>query len=119
MDNIDYLCAYSSELEDITILLKNDGTQTLENTFLGCSNLKILALYGTIGRNITLPSRVLHEIWLENTIYGLKNYKGTDDEHKYTITAPTEVWDRLEAYSTAPDGGLWKEYVVNTLGWNI
>lgn len=53
-----------------------------------------------------------------STITALKNYAGTDQELTYTLTFPTEVWDRLEASGiTPPSESTWKDYVISK-GWN-
>ena len=52
-----------------------------------------------------------------NIINTLKNYAGTDQELTYTLTFPTEVWDRLEASGiTPPSESTWKDYVYSK-GW--
>lgn len=54
---------------------------------------------------------------MKNIISCLKNYNGTDDEFVHDLTFHESYWAALEADSTAPDGGTWREY-VGSLGWN-
>lgn len=55
----------------------------------------------------------------KNIINHLKNYKGTDKELTYKLTLHSTVWANLEASETASNGGTWKDYVVDVLGWQV
>lgn len=96
---------------------------TDENTkFTGAfdyaNSLESVTFEGVIGQNLTIRwSSKLSIASMKSIISCLKNYSGTDKEYTYTLTFSENMWARLEADSTAPDGNTWRDY-VNTLGWN-
>lgn len=101
------------------IIVSDDGTQTFPNTYLYLRQLREIRFQGAIGRSIGFQhSVVLSVASMKDIIAHLVNYAGTSDAGKYTITFPAECWERLEADSAAPDGGMWQNYVKN-LGWLV
>lgn len=73
---------------------------------------------GEIGRSINFSYSPLSVESMKNVIEHLVNYTGTEKELSYTVTFTEACWTKLEADSTAPNGGTWKEYVAS-LGWNV
>lgn len=48
----------------------------------------------------------------------IKNFAGTDEAFKYTITLSEDLWAELDALgNVSPNGNKWREY-CNDLGWN-
>lgn len=95
--------------------------QNFTQTFGYAYSLKNIVFEGVIGRNISLKhSDKLTVESVKSLISCLKNYKGTENEYIYTVTLHENVWALLDAEGNAsPDGTTWREYVQNTLGWNI
>lgn len=101
------------------LILKSDGSQTFPSTFSGASALTDISnLSGKIGRDIAFSQSPLSVETMKRVINTLVNYVGTTSEGIYKLTFTTDCWTALEADSTAPDGGTWKEY-VQSLGWNV
>lgn len=121
MTQCDGLFFSCSQLVNIDkLIFKSDGTTNLTGTpFSGCSRLKGLTVEGVIGRNLSFSSSPLLTAESMNSIIShLANYKGTDNENKYTIKFHDTAWATLEA-TTPPEGyATWKDYVMD-LGWNI
>lgn len=93
-------------------------TQAFTSTFASCSALENITFSGTIGKDISLKDcSKLTPQSVESIVTHLKNYSGTSGEFTYTVTVPGSCWTALEAYSAAPDGGTWADYVYK-LGWN-
>jgi len=101
----------------VRILNVHEGV-ALDSTFLNCSSLKNITFEGVIGRGFDVSYSPLSVDSMKSIISHLKNYAGTANEYKYTVKFKGDCWTALEAESTAPDGGTWKNY-VETLGWNI
>jgi hypothetical protein len=112
------LFAYCSNLYHIDLLvLKSDGSQTLNNTFLNAP-IKEIRVEGTIGKSISITTTALSIDSMKSIIKHLANYKGTSNESIYTVTFNAEALARLETEgATSPSGGLWTNY-INELGWN-
>jgi hypothetical protein len=70
-----------------------------------------------IGRDFDCPhSPKLKPESMIMVINKLEDYSGTADASKYKITFHATAWANLEAHSTAPNGGTWKDYVTSK-GW--
>lgn len=94
---------------------------------LGYNHIRIAALEnfrcvpGTIkGGDITFPVNSWH-LTVEsaiNIILGLVNYKGTENEFRYSISFYSNTWTLLEAEgATAPGNMTWGDYITE-IGWN-
>ena len=106
-----------SSVKKAHIILKSDGSQGhTGGAFTGASKLTDLTIEGAIGKSLTIPSPLTPESMI-SVITHLVNYAGTENEMVYTISFTDKCWEALEAYSTAPNGGTWKNYVMS-LGWN-
>ena len=109
------------------------------NQFTGCKKLKNISLNGTITRDINMQWCPLTGESVDNIIFALADYLGTDDEWKYTITLSQSSWTAVNAYAeeltqkhneetgenvTASEY-VWDSYsdaqdfVENRLGWLI
>jgi hypothetical protein len=110
--------SYGTSLERIDRLISNEVTQWHTTTFGGCTNLKFIGFEGVIGKTIYIPNspNLLPEC-AKKLIGCLKNYKNTEYEGVYAVKLHADVWTNLEAYSSAPDGGTWKSYLTDVLGW--
>jgi hypothetical protein len=88
------------------------------STFYECKNLVELGeITGTIGRSISFAqSPNLKPESMIMVIDRLSDYSGTADASKYKVTFHATAWTNLEAHSTAPNGGTWKDYVT-AKGW--
>lgn len=86
------------------------NTCVADITFEGVIGQDLSITYGGGIKRLSVDS-------MKNIISCLKNYNGTDDEFVHTLTFHESYWAALEADSTAPDGGTWREY-VGSLGWN-
>ena len=87
--------------------------------FNNCSKLQNLTIEGTIARNAYFQWCPLTPTSMKSVISALKNFAVNDPDNVYTQTLQfsDDCWAALEADSTAPDGGTWREY-VGKLGWN-
>ena len=102
--------------------------RTYSRNFSGCSSLTEIRFIdynekgeyvpSEIGNSISFSSCPLSVASMKNIIAHLVNYSGTGTAGTCTLTFTAECWTALDADSTAPDGGLWSEY-VQSLGWNI
>lgn len=140
--NMSY-CFCSTRFQQLPVIdmRKVASTITQQSVFYGCENLtsieKIYLHGGNYGDSFEkLTSLVeirtegefvssLNFQWsplsvmsMKSIISCLKNFTGTDKKFAYTLTFSDECWAALEADSTAPDGGTWKDYVTYTLCWN-
>ena len=71
-----------------------------------------------IGNSISFSDcSLLSVASMKNIINHLVNLK-QEGLTSQTLTFHTDAWARLEADSSAPDGGTWSEY-VQSLGWSI
>lgn len=86
--------------------------------FHQCTRLvEIGEISGEIGRSFDCPhSQNLSAESMIMVINRLKNYSNHADLNKYKLTFHATAWANLEAHSTAPNGGTWKDYVTSK-GW--
>ena len=87
--------------------------------FYQCTNLEEIGeIVGTFGKSISLAqSSKLKPESMIMVINRLKDYSNHANAYTYKITFHATAWANLEAHSTAPNGGTWKEYVTSK-GWN-
>lgn len=105
-------------LQKIEKIIVTEST-TFTNWFVNTCVADI-TFEGVIGQDLSMASYQSTHISvasMKNIISCLKNYSGTDEAFAHTLTFHESYWTRLEADSTAPDGGTWREY-VGSLGWN-
>lgn len=102
------------------LILKDDGSTVIHpNWFISSANIANITIEGLIGMSISfLWSVALTPTSMKNIINHLVDYSGTDKANAYKLTFAETCWLRLEADSTAPDGGTWREY-VRSKGWNV
>lgn len=109
-----YSCANLHTIDGVKF--SNAKTQS-GDPFGNCTSLVNLTLYGKLIRNLNLSwSSKLSVESMKSVIACLTDYSGTSSEFANTLTFTDECWARLEADSTSPTGGTWKEYVF-ALGW--
>ena len=111
-----------SSCSDLTsidkLILRSDGSQSFgTGPFTGCAALKNITIEGIIGNSISFQYSPLTTASMKSIITHLANYEGTDNEGTCTVTFSDACWTALEADSAAPDGGTWKSYVNDVLGW--
>ena len=88
------------------------------NVFEDCSALENITIEGEIGRTITFQYSPLTVESMKSIISSLVNYAGTANESVYKVTFTESCWNTLEADSSSPSGGTWKDY-VKSLGWLV
>lgn len=98
--------------------IKNCENVNFASMFTDCNALANVTFDGVISRNFNMQWCPLTVESMKNIISCLKNFAGTDSAYTTTLTFSEACWSALEADSTAPDGGKWKEYVQNVLCWN-
>lgn len=106
--------AYYLQTIDKIILYENN---TFNNVSFRCPSLKNITIEGTIGMDVNFQWSPLTPESMISVITHLANYAGTENEVKYSVLFNEPCWEALEAYSSAPDGGKWKNYVYNVLRW--
>ena len=99
------------------IILKDDGSQTFTTPFNNASSLANIAFEGCIGKTVSFADSPLSVASMKSVISCLKNLTGTSTAGVNKITFNDACWTKLEADSAAPDGGTWRSYVENTMGW--
>jgi hypothetical protein len=111
--------SYCSSLTSIDkIILSNDYTATNGNVimFQNCPLLTDVVFEGTIAFSFDVSGAPLSPDSMKSIISCLKDYSGTSNAMKYTLTFNSDCWSRLNA-SELPDGfNAWQVY-VNSLGW--
>lgn len=109
-------CPYVHTIDKI--IFSDNGSVSLNNVLASCTNLINVVIEGVIGRSWNLQDcRVISPDSMKSIITHLKDYSGTDNEYAYTLSFRADRWEALEADSTSPSGGTWKDY-VKELGWN-
>ena len=108
------------KLESIDkLILSNSGTQTFSFPFNSCISLKEIRVEGVIGQNFPINHSPLSGESLKSIITHLKNYAGTANEYKYTITLSSSAFEKFEASGQVPpSGNTWAEHIDN-LKWNL
>lgn len=90
-------------------------TCTYTNIFNNCTSLRDIEFEGEVYRSLDLTASPLSVDSMKSLISCLGDYS-TENTGVYTIGFSETCWAALEADSTAPDGGTWRDYVTN-LGW--
>lgn len=110
--------AFSSYIGSDLSICVSENTKTDNTTFTDCKNLQNLTVSGTIGQTFNLQWSPLTPESMKSVITHLKNYAGTSNAYTYSFTVSDSCWTNLEADSTAPHGGTWRDYVETVLCWN-
>ena len=106
------------KLHTIEKLIVSENT-LFDSPFKNCTLLSNIIFEGVIGRSISFSASPLTVASMKSIITHLKNYSGTTDEFKYSLTLTSACKTSLEAEgTTSPNGNLWTEY-VSDLGWNL
>ena len=119
--NIDSTFEFCYKLESIDkIILNNKGTQTFTFPFNSCISLNEIRIEGVIGTNFKFNYSSLVSVEsMKSIITHLKDYAGTADEYKYTVTFKATAFETLEASDEIPpSGATWTEY-IDDLKWNL
>lgn len=126
----------------IHLILKDDGSQTFNNTFGYAKGLTELIIEGgVIGTTINLQACPLTVESMISVINALKPFNSIDVENAYTTTVyfSEACWEALETAATTvvpewsepdqeyvdtypyapPIGSTWRAYVETELGWII
>lgn len=107
---------YCQKLHTIDkIIPRSDQMQAI--SFTSAIALKNIVIEGEITGNFKIQSSPLTLESAKSIITALKNYSGTTDEFKYTVSFSANTKTLLEAEgATAPNGTTWLEY-ANAKGW--
>lgn len=114
-----FLCLGGKTKKVDKIILTVEG-QSLENFFGYAGEFEDVEIEGTIIENLKIKDcSKMTLASLASILTALKDYSGTSNEYKYTVTLHSDLWARLaEAGATSPNGTTWEEYVISK-GWNI
>lgn len=113
-----YVSNGAVRLKRIERLICSETSAFVSNTFNLQSRLEYIGFEGVIAKSLTLTSCPLVPESMKKAILCLKSFAGTSSEYSCSIKFSDECWATLEADSTAPNGGTWKDYVYNVLCWN-
>lgn len=98
-------------------LISVEGVVDYTNCFNKCTSLENVTFEGQIEKSLSFVASPLSVASMKSVISCLKNLAGTSEAGVNKISFNEACWTKLEADSTAPDGGTWRNYVENTLGW--
>lgn len=98
------------------IVNPDSGISFPNGVFVSCAKLKEIRFEGALKFDVYIQNSPLSVESMKDIISHLANCKGTGDEGLYTVKFSNSCWNTLEASGVAPDGGTWKQYVIN-LGW--
>lgn len=98
-------------------LLRVENVVDYTNAFNKCASLENITFEGEIAKSLSFDASPLSVASMKSVISCLKNLTGTSAAGVNKISFNEACWTKLEADSTAPDGGTWRNYVENTLGW--
>lgn len=111
------LFANSPYLATIEEVKFSDKTGISADMFGSLGNLVTVTFNGVVSKSVNFNWSPLSVASMKSIISCLANLTGTAGEGVYSIKFNDACWEALEADSTAPDGGTWKDYVTFTLGW--
>jgi hypothetical protein len=103
-------------IDDITLTIKNDGSQTFTNTFLNCHKLSDLWIEGVIGKSINLQWSYLNRDCAIQIMQNLKNYSGSSEEYVNTLKFSDDTWSWVNTYNPPNGYENWKLYLTD-IGW--
>lgn len=117
--SLNQLCYGATMLRSLKITVSDNGNQTWNNSFYNTTSLtELLITGGVIGRNLSVAQSPLTVDSMKSIISHLKDYSGTENEFKYTVTFSSACRDLLDAEgATSPNGNTWRDYATD-LGWN-
>jgi hypothetical protein len=108
----------NSNVVEIEKLILSDVIAGFQNWFMLASKLATITIAGVISKSISFQWSPLSVDSMKSIITHLKDYSADGvNAFQHTLTFATACWTSLEADSTSPNGGTWKEYVED-LGWN-
>lgn len=107
-----------THIDDISLLIKSDGSQTFTNTFTNCHKLYYLDISGTIGKSINLQWSYLNRDSAIAIMTNLKDYSGSSEEYANTLKFSDNTWNWVNTYMVPNGYTNWKDYVSDK-GWLI
>jgi hypothetical protein len=109
-----------SQVKKAHLILKEDGSQGVgAGVFSYATELIDLTIEGKIGESVNLTTCTkLSVVSMQNIAKALMNWWEYDDSwaEAFSYKLSANQWEALEASGKAPDGGTWKDYVINK-GW--
>ena len=102
------------------LIFNSEGTATFQGTpFYNCIALKNIVIEGVIAQTISFSYSPLTAESIKSIVTHLKDYSGTANEYKYTITFKSSAFEALEEEgATSPNKNTWAEY-IDDLKWNF
>lgn len=114
---------YCYALESIDkIIFNNEGTNITEvsTTFDSCGKLKEIRFEGVIGRSISFAWSPLSLESMKSIITHLKDYSGTTNAGKYTLTLKDSCKTLMAEQGTMEElGGKTYDQYITDIGWNL
>ena len=102
------------------LILKEDGSQSLTNTFTSASRLENIIIEGVIGKDISFSYSPLSVESMVSIITHLKNYTGTESAGNYTLTLKDSCKTLMAQQGAMDelDGKTYDAYIAD-IGWNL
>lgn len=112
-------CYRASAVGTIEIIRCHENTE-FSQSFDGANNLKNITFEGTIGKNISFSSCPLTVASMKSIITHLKNYAGTENAGKYTLTLKDSCKSLMAQQGAVAelDGKTYDAYIAD-IGWNL
>lgn len=108
---------YAYSVNNVTIINIKPTYGWTNNAFNNCWGLTNLFMYGEIGMGLTHTIVALTAESAKTILLALKDYSGTDEAHKYTLSLNAGTWTNLNADGElSPNGNTWREY-ADDKGW--
>ena len=116
---------YASSFTDARKLMKIEilrvhETTTFSGPFNNCLNLKDITFEGVIGRSISFSTCPLSVESMKNIITHLKDYSGTTNAGKYTLTLKDSCKTEMANQGAIEEfGGKTYDQYIADIGWNL
>lgn len=111
--------AYCSNLHTIEIMRVNENSK-FDSCFAGASKLQNVTFEGVIGRSIAFSFSPLSVESMKSIITHLKNYAGTANAGKYTLTLKDSCKTLMAEQGAIEefDNKTYDQYITD-IGWNL
>lgn len=109
---------WNSKTKRIPELNISETTNVSSDPFYQATALTDIKLTGVLAKSLSFAYSPLSVASMKSIISCLKDYSGTENEFKYTVSFTSACKTALDAEgNTSPNGNTWRQY-ASDLGWN-
>ena len=117
--NLYGICNVASKLVELQkLVIKDDGSQTFQNSFNNCTSLTTITFEGVIGQDINFQWSPLSAASIESVITHLSD-TATGKTATFSVSAVNTAFETAEGFADGSSSQVWLDLVATKPNWTI